>query len=83
VCILGYRMTVVRRELPRSGNSHRLLDGKLNTALAALTRGNNKTAANVLNALLNEVDAQAGKQISADAVSLLKFNSQYLISKIQ
>lgn len=59
------------------------LDAKLNAASASLARGDAKTAVNELNALLHEVDAQAGKQLSSEAVALLKFNTQYLISKIQ
>jgi hypothetical protein len=59
------------------------LDAKLNAASASLARGNTKTAVNQLNALLNEVDAQAGKQLTSEAVALLKFNTQYLISKIR
>lgn len=59
------------------------LDAKLNAANASLARGDNKTAVNQLNALLNEVSAQAGKQLSPEAVALLQFNTQYLISKIQ
>ena len=51
--------------------------------MAALARGQSRTAANVLNALINEVDAQAGKQISPEAAALLKINVQYLINKIQ
>ncbi len=59
------------------------LDAKLNAASNALVRDNNKTATNELNALLHEVDAQAGKQLSPEAVALLKFNTEYLVSKLQ
>jgi hypothetical protein len=61
------------------GNS---LDAKLGATGAALARGDNTAAKNQLNALLNEVDAQAGKQLTSEAVSLLQFNTQYLISRI-
>jgi FIMAH domain len=57
-------------------------DAKLSAAQAALGRGDNTAARNQLDALFHEVDAQAGKQISPEAVALLKFNTQYLISKI-
>lgn len=58
------------------------LDVKLNSAQGALERQENTTARNVLGALLNEVEAQSGKHLSSEAVALLKFNTQYLISKI-
>ena len=58
------------------------LDQKLNAAKAAMQAGDSPTAKNVLGALLNEVDAQAGKGLSSEAVSLFKFNTQYLISQL-
>jgi FIMAH domain-containing protein len=59
------------------------LDAKLNAANAALARGDSRAAVNQLNALLDEVNAQAGKQLSSEAAALLKFNTQYLIGKIR
>ena len=45
---------------------------KLNAAIAAIASGNAKPACNVLQALLNAVQAQAGKQITAaQAASLV------------
>ncbi len=58
------------------------LDVKLNSAQGALERQDNTTAKNVLRALLHEVDAQGGKHLSPEAVALLKFNTEFLISKI-
>jgi len=58
------------------------LDAKLNAAQLALTRGDANPARNQLNALLNEVDAQSGKQLTSEAGALLKFNTQFLISNI-
>jgi hypothetical protein len=58
------------------------LDAKLNAALQALQRGDNGTAKNVLSALIQEVQAQSDKHLTAEAVALLQFNSQYLISKL-
>ncbi len=58
------------------------LDAKLNAAEHALQRQENTTAKDVLSALLNEVAAQSGKHLSSEAVALLKFNTEYLISKI-
>ncbi len=59
------------------------LDVKLNVASAALARSDKATATNVLNAFLNEVSAQTGKTLSPEAVALLTFNVQYLITKLQ
>lgn len=56
---------------------------KLRTALNALERGNIATATNVLGAFIHEVEAQAGKHLSPQAVVLLKVNTQYLIDRIQ
>ena len=58
------------------------LDAKLNAAQASLTRGNTGAAKNQLNAFLDEVVAQTDKQLTSEAVALLRFNAQYLISKI-
>ena len=55
---------------------------KLNAAQAALSRGDNNAAKSQLSAVLNEVDAQAGKQLTFEAVGLLKFNTQYALSQI-
>jgi hypothetical protein len=59
------------------------LDANLNAARSALSRGNVNTTLNELRALLNQVEALSGKQLSPEAVALLKFNTLYLISKIQ
>jgi hypothetical protein len=58
------------------------IDAKLNAASDAVKRGQTVVAKNNLNALLNEVNAQANKSLSPEAVALLKFNVQYLVSKL-
>jgi len=58
------------------------LDVKLNAALTALQAQDTNTAKNILNALLNEVEAQAGKHLTTEALALLQFNTQHLISKL-
>jgi hypothetical protein len=58
------------------------LDAKLNAAQRALQNGDSGTAKNVLNALINEVQAQANKHLTPEAVALLQFNSQYLVSQL-
>jgi len=60
----------------------RSLQAKMGRALGALARGDSKTAVNVLNALLNEVKAQAGKGLSAEAVALIRFNTEYLLRNL-
>lgn len=67
------------------------LDVKLDQVKKKLETGDTKTAANVLNAFLNEVDAQgcskyegcpAGKYLLPEAWALLKFNAEYLLGKL-
>src|SRR2546422_6702513 len=43
------------------------LDVKLNAALAAMQLQDNKTAKSVLNALMNEVEAQSNKHLTPEA----------------
>jgi hypothetical protein len=58
------------------------LDQKLENARRQLERGNNKAAKNMLEAFLNEVEAQKDKHLTSEAYALLKFNAEYLISKL-
>jgi hypothetical protein len=58
------------------------LDQKLENARKLLQQGNNKSAKNVLEAFVNELEAQKGKHVSAEAYALLKPNVAYLISKL-
>lgn len=58
------------------------LDQKLENARKQLERGNNKAAKNILEALLNEVEAQKDKHLTSEAYALLKYNAEYLISKL-
>jgi hypothetical protein len=58
------------------------LDAKLESAKAALQRGQPKTASNALNALLNEVEAQQGKGLTSEAYGLLKYNVLYLMERL-
>jgi hypothetical protein len=58
------------------------LDAKLESAKAALQRGQPKTALNTLNALLNEVEAQRGKGLTSEAYGLLKYNVLYLMERL-
>jgi hypothetical protein len=59
------------------------LDQKLDNAKSQLQRGNTVAAKNTLQALINEVEAQKGKHLTSEAYALLKFNTEYLISKLQ
>ena len=67
------------------------LDGKLNNVRKKLQFGNTKAAANILNAFINEVDAQGcatyddcpkGRHLSPEAWALLKFNAEYLLRRL-
>ena len=58
------------------------LNVKLNSAKQSILKGNNKAAQNQLNAFINELDAQKGKQVNENAWVLLKANAEYLISKL-
>ncbi len=61
------------------------LDQKLDNARQQLQQGDNKSAKNILEAFVNEVEAlnKQGKQITSEAYALLKFNAEYLISRLQ
>jgi hypothetical protein len=53
---------------------------KLQGALASLEKGNNKTAMNKINALINEIEAQSGKKIPVDVAENLIIKG-YLINE--
>lgn len=56
---------------------------KLENATAVLNSGDKTAAVNILNALLNEIAAQAGKKITTDASAALTTYIQNLIGYIQ
>ena len=67
------------------------LDAKLDNAKKKIEQGNIEAAKNILNAFINEVEAQgcvtyedcsSGKHITPEAYALLKYNAQYLINKL-
>ncbi len=58
------------------------LDAKLSASARSIARGDASTARNQLQALLNEIDAQGGKHLTPEAISLLKFNIQFLLSNM-
>ncbi len=58
------------------------LDVKLDNAKKKLTQGDNTTVKNILGALINEVEAQAGKHLTSEAYALLKYNAAYLINNL-
>jgi len=53
---------------------------KLNAAAAARARGDCKTAANNYNAFINELNAQRGKGVDANAAQIMIADAQYLIA---
>jgi hypothetical protein len=58
------------------------LDSKLDSAKSKLAAGDTIAAKNMLNAFVNEVEAQNGKHLSSEAYALLKFNAEYLIQQL-
>ncbi|GEM_PF-3266899 len=67
--------------ITKSGICTSLLS-KLNSALAAQKRGQNKTAVNTLFAFQNAIQAQSGKAIRAEAQALLMMDSNYVIQSL-
>ncbi|MEW6068695.1 MAG: hypothetical protein AB1610_10450 [Nitrospirota bacterium] len=68
------------------------LDVKLDNAKKKLEDGNNTPAKNILNAFLNEIEAQScknyadcpeGKRLTPEAYALLKYNVEYLINNLR
>lgn len=59
------------------------LNQKLKNALKDLEKGNEKAAAGVLKAFLNELDAQRGKHINENAYWLLRANVEFLIDRLK
>ncbi len=80
--IQGYKEEAVKQGWITNAGVANSLDVKLNAAQRALTRGETTTAKNTLHALLNEVDAQTGKKLAPEAVALLKFNTEFLLSRL-
>lgn len=58
------------------------LDAKLNAAKAKIAAGDNTAAKNIVGAFLNDVRAQNGKHLSAEAYALLYYNGQYLVNHL-
>ena len=58
------------------------LEAKLNAAQDALGRGQSETAANQLNAFVNELEAQKDQKITSEGYYLLKPIAEYLISRL-
>jgi hypothetical protein len=67
------------------------LDRKLQNAKKDLLKGNEKSAINTLEALVNDVEAQGcptyddcspGKHLTSEAYALLKYNTEYLIGQL-
>ncbi|MFC1989937.1 hypothetical protein ACFLVW_05195 [Chloroflexota bacterium] len=59
------------------------LISKLENALKSLEKGNDGAAINQLNAFINEVEAQSGKNITEDDADSIIFEVLVLISKIK
>ena len=59
------------------------MNKKLENAKKQLDEGKTKQAVNIINAFINEVDAQKGKHINSEAYALLKYNAEYLVEKLE
>jgi hypothetical protein len=57
------------------------LSEKIQNAQSAATRGDTKTATNVLGAFKNELNAQTGKHVQGDAATVLLQNADSLLSQ--
>jgi len=66
----------------KNAGTYNSLIQKLNAAQAAWDKGQANVVANVLNAFMNEVQAQAGKLIKPDAASMLIADAQLVIDKM-
>jgi len=69
ITIENYKETAVKQGWITNPGVVNSLDVKLNTALSALQKQDTTTAKNVLNALLNEVNAQSSKHLTSEAVA--------------
>jgi hypothetical protein len=58
------------------------LDQKLENAKDKLSKGDSAAARNILEAFVNEVEAQKDKHLTSEAYALLKFNAEYLIDRL-
>ncbi len=58
------------------------LTSKINAAIAKLDQGNDRAARNILKAFINQVRAQAGKHISAEAAEILIADAEYVIDSL-
>lgn len=59
------------------------LDKKLENAKKQLEKGKTNTAVSILNAFVNEVEAQKDKHLTSEAYALLKYNAEYLLTKLK
>jgi hypothetical protein len=88
--IIGYKEQSLRQGWIANHGIAMSLDAKLNVARAALRRGDNRRAVNMLKSLLHDVEEQGEredgdrgrKQLAPEAVALLKSNTEYLIDHI-
>ena len=58
------------------------LQAKVYAASSAVLRGDPGAATSQLNALINELNAQRGKQVDDNAYFLLRTNAEYIVSRI-
>ena len=78
----GLKRFYAEGKITNSGIYNSLLK-KLTNAQASLKKGQTKTAINQLNAFINEVQAQSGKHINANAASLLIADARWVIDDLK
>ncbi|MDZ7716202.1 MAG: hypothetical protein U5J95_08330 [Balneolaceae bacterium] len=66
-----------------TGGVCRSLEAKLDNVARQLDRDNTRTAANNLQAFLNEVQALKERQLSSEAFALLYYNGEYLLDRLR
>jgi hypothetical protein len=90
--IISYKEQAVSLEWIKDRGIGISLDAKLNAALAALNRGDRRAAIGILESVVREVEdrdrddrnePQERRQLSPEAVALLKVNTNYLINQIE
>ena len=68
-------------EIDNKGIMNSLI-AKLETAKGKINSSNSKTAKNILQAFINEIEVQSGKHISEAAANILKNDATYLIEQL-
>ena len=80
--LISYKHQALALKWIDNGGVANSLDQKLENARRKLESGDSATARNILEAFVNEVEAQKDKHLTSEAYALLKFNAEYLIDRL-